>query len=356
MRPLETDDVMEEREALSLIWDDGLLAGRVPSEVVSHRVDRFRGEALTARLSTLAPEDQRLARGLYEWLYAIEALAGALGEHPVVRAQQLQSHLAAHPVGDQVRAMQGFGRATAALAADELLAKVAHDVRGGPLSGLLMMLQSVEAGRSRPEDLLRVHFRVRDHRKIMRGALLELDDARRDRDRSLKRHDVQLLVEKWSGARVPVAGEAGVREGRVRLDQAFDGCVCESCIEFTALDRVLYNLINNALRHARDGAVHVVLSAVPAESPASLRVGVANRVGPTEAEALRGRFGDDLGGLFVGGYSTTGSGLGLRICADMVGNAYGLDEPDDCVDGGYVGATLRGEVFGAWFHWPLVAD
>ena len=33
---------------------------------------------------------------------------------------------------------------------------------------------------------------------------------------------------------------------------------------------------------------------------------------------------------------------------------------DECyrfrVDGGYVGAALRGEVFGAWFHWPLVAD
>ena len=157
MHPLETDDVMEEREVLSPIWDDGLLAGRTPAEVVNHRVDRFRGEALTARLSTLAPEDQRLARGLYEWLYAIEAIAGALGEDPVARSQQLRSHLEAHPVGAQVRAMQGFGRATAARAADGLLAKVAHDVRGGPLTGLLMMLQSVGAGRGGPEDLLRVH-------------------------------------------------------------------------------------------------------------------------------------------------------------------------------------------------------
>jgi signal transduction histidine kinase len=201
-----------------------------------------------------------------------------------------------------------------------------------------------------------VHFRVRDHRKIMRGALLELDDPRRERDRSLKRHDVQLLVEKWSGARVPVEGDGGVREVGVRLDQRFDGSVCESCIEFTALDRVLYNLINNALRHARGGGVHVVLSAVPEGEPTDLHVAVANRVAPADAAALRGRFGDDLGGLFAGGYSTTGSGLGMRICADMVGNAYGLDEPEDCVDGGYLGAVLEGDVFGAWFHWPLVAD
>jgi hypothetical protein len=46
----------------------------------------------------------------------------------------------------------------------------------------------------------------------------------------------------------------------------------------------------------------------------------------------------------------------MRSCADMVGNAYGLDEPEDCVDGGYVEAMLAEGVFGAWFHWPLVAD
>lgn len=347
---------MEDHEDPGPVWDEALLARTRPALVVNHRVDRFRGEALTARLSALAPEDRELARGLYEWLGAVEGIAGATGEAPAERVRRLRDHLDANPVGRRVRAMQSFGRATAALGSDPVIAKVMHDVRGGPLTGLMMMLQMAEAGQTAPEDLLRVHYRVRDHRKIMRGALLELDDPRRERDRSLKRHDVQLLVEKWSGARVPVEGDGGVREVGVRLDQRFDGSVCESCIEFTALDRVLYNLINNALRHARGGGVHAVLSAVPGREPTDLHVAVANRVDAADAAALRGRFGDELGRLFAGGYSTTGSGLGMRICADMVGNAYGLDEPEDCVDGGYLGAVLEGDVFGAWFHWPLVAD
>ena len=347
---------MDDRAAPNALWDDELLARTRSTRVVNHRADRFRGEALTAPLSALAPDDRTIARGLYDWLREIEDLAGALGEGATARAMQLRAYLAAHPVGRQLRAMQEFGRATAAQGEDALLGKVVHDVRGGPLTGLLMMLQLVEAGRVGPEDMLRVHFRVRDHRKIMRGALLELDDPRRDRDRSLKHHDVQLLVEKWSGARVPVERDGGARVVGVRLDPRFDGSVCESCIEFTALDRVLYNLINNALRHARDGGVHVVLSATPAEAPANLHVAVANRVDPAAAAALRARFGDDLGGLFLGGFSTTGSGLGLRICADMVGNAFGLDDPEECVDDGYVGALLADGGFGAWFHWPLVAD
>jgi signal transduction histidine kinase len=349
----ETDD----RAAPTALWDDDLLARTRSPRVVNQRADRFRGEALTAPMSALVPDDRAIARGLYDWLREIEDIAGALGEEASARLERLRAHLAAHPVGRQLRAMQAFGRATAAQGENALLGKVVHDVRGGPLTGLMMMLQRVEAGRVGPAEMLRVHFRVRDHRKIMRGALLELDDVRRERDRALKRHDVQLLVEKWSGARVPVEDDGGgARVVVVRLDHHFDGSVCESCIEFTALDRVLYNLTNNALRHARDGGVHVVLSAVPAEAPVNLHVAVANRVDPAAAAALRARFGDDLGGLFYGGYSTTGSGLGLSICADMVGNAFGVDDPEACDDEGYVGALLADGIFGAWFHWPLVAD
>ncbi len=346
--------MIDEPGDLFPLWDETLFARTSTARVVNRRTDRFGGEALTIALSALATEDQAIARGLYAWLSGIEDVAGALDEQPGVRSERLRSYLDAHPVMAQIRSMQSFGHATAQRGSDPLCAKVIHDVRGGPLTGLLMMLQMAAAGRVAPEDLLRLHFRVRDHRKIMRGALLELDSPRRARDRSINHHNVQLLVEKWSGARVPVAGGAGARVVSVRLDRHFDGSVCESCVEFTALDRVLYNLINNAISHACGGSVQVVLSTVPHDQPTSLLVAVANRVAPFASAALQRRFGDDLTGLFVGGYSTTGSGLGLRICADMVANAYGLDEPEDGLDEGYLGAMLVNDVFGAWFHWPLV--
>ncbi len=346
---------MDHREPLPAIWTDALLAHTMPEVVANHRVERFRGEALQLPLAALGEDDRSAARALYDWLGAIEAVTSpATGALPSTSA--LRARLDAHPTRPQLRAMQSFGHATPARESDSLVAKVVHDVRGGALTSLLLLLQTVEAGRVGPDDVLRVHYRVRDHRKIMRAALPGIDDAGRERDQTLKQHDVGLLTEKWSGAAVPVAGAGGERAVRVRLDQRFEGTVCESCIEFTALDRVIYNLINNALRHASDGGVHVVLSAVPAGAPTNLHVAVANRVEAREAAALRGRFGGDLGGLFVGGYSTTGSGLGLRICADMVGNAYGVDDAEDCAEAGYVGAMVSDEVFGAWAHWPLAGD
>ncbi len=346
---------MDHRAALPAIWTDALLARAMPEVVDNHRVERFRGEALRLPLSALGEADRAIARALYDWLGAIEAVtASTPGALPVTDA--LRSHLAAHPTRPHLRAMQSFGHATPARDEGSLVAKVVHDVRGGPLTSLLLLLQMVETGRVGPDDLLRVHYRVRDHRKIMRAALLGIDDAGRERDQTLKRHDVGLLTEKWSEAMVPVASARGEGDVRVRLDQRFEGTVCESCIEFTALDRVIYNLINNALRHASDGGVHVVLSAVPAGAPTSLHVAVANRVDAGEAGALQRRFGDELGQLFEGTYSTTGSGLGLRICADMVGNAYGVDDAEECAEAGYVGALLGDGVFGAWAHWPLAGD
>jgi len=346
---------MDLPEPLPAIWTDALLARAMPEVVANQRVDRFRGEALRLPLSALGEDDRAVALSLYDWLGAIESITSP-SARTLPSASGLRALLDAHPTRPQLRAMQSFGHATPARDSDSLVAKVVHDVRGGPLTSLLLQLQIVEAGRVGPDDVLRVHYRVRDHRKIMRAALPGIDDAGRERDQTLKQHDVGLLTEKWSGATVPVAGTGGERAVRVRLDQRFEGTVCESCIEFTALDRVIYNLINNALRHASDGGVHVVLSAVPIGAPTNLHVAVANRVDAGEATALRRRFGGDLGGLFAGGYSTTGSGLGLRICADMVGNAFGVDDAEDCADAGYVGATMSDEVFGAWAHWPLAGD
>nr|MBK7063551.1 hypothetical protein [Deltaproteobacteria bacterium] len=90
---------MEEHEDLPAVWDEALLARTRPALVVNHRVDRFRGEALTARLSALAPEDREIVHGLYEWLGAVEGIAGATGDPPTERARRLRAHLDANPVG-----------------------------------------------------------------------------------------------------------------------------------------------------------------------------------------------------------------------------------------------------------------
>ncbi len=337
------------------LWPSATLARTRPGALANHRDQRFRGEALHASLASFTDPDVVAVRTLYDWLGALESASHVVEGDRASACAAVDALLTASPVSPHVHAMQEFGRSITR-DRNSHLAKVIHDVRGGALTSLLMHLRQCEVRGVAPEDLLSLFVRVRDHRKILRGTLTDLDADRRARDTELRQHDVRLLVEKWSDATVLVDRGGVTRAVTVRLDAHFDGGVSESCVEFSALDRVLYNVLNNATRHAADDGVHAVLTATPDDAPAHLHVAVANRVSDGDVRALRARFGDDLGALFFGGYSATGSGLGLRICADMVGNAYGLDDPEEAVDGGYLGALLEGDVFGVWFHWPLVAD
>ena len=67
---------------------------------------------------------------------------------------------------------------------------------------------------------------------------------------------------------------------------------------------------------------------------------IYNHVSPAHAAQLHERYADHLGNLFQGGFTTGGTGLGMRICADIIGNAYGLPSVEQCIQGGYVGVAL----------------
>ena len=86
--------------------------------------------------------------------------------------------------------------------------------------------------------------------------------------------------------------------------------------------------------------------------PTNLRFIISNQVNPEEEHQLAGR---DLGSLFEPGVSSTGSGFGLTVVADFVGNAFGIPR-QQAVRERYLGAALAEGSFHAWFHWPIVAD
>lgn len=54
----------------------------------------------------------------------------------------------------------------------------------------------------------------------------------------------------------------------------------------------------------------------------------------------------------TGGDCLVSYGVGLVNCADVVADCFGLPTPAEAVAGGYIGATLRGDRFLVWFHWP----
>ncbi len=225
---------------------------------------------------------------------------------------------------------------------------ILHDIRGGGLFVLLGTLQLFEPSNVTSEDVYRIYCYIRDHSKIMRNGVPELDPERAAVDLQPSAHLLRLVREKWTGSQVAVTGL--VKE--VQFESDFDGAISARCLEFGALDRVIYNFMNNALRHCAGNAVRFsVFSTGGADHP-NVRLAFENEITAADEIRLAKLTGSNLEVLFRGGLSTTGGGRGLRNCAEFVTDAYGLASPDAVVAGSYVGARVISGKFVAWFHWP----
>ncbi|HEX8295594.1 MAG TPA: hypothetical protein VF593_04805 [Chthoniobacteraceae bacterium] len=317
-----------------------------PLSLRNHRLRRYLGDDLCSPLSSFEPVDQILIRKLYAFLQALfEALKDGA---ETTRADRLQELLQQYDPEDVVTQARELGRASYAAAPSPQLAKTVHDLRGGGLTPLLGHLQLAQLGLS-GAGLDTLYFLTRDHLKIMRNALLELDDEKRNEDLLPKVHGTDFIVEKWNGAVL----HHERREIRLVVDCAQPAAISECCVEFGALDRILYNLINNACRHVANDSIRLVIFPVPDAGGENLRFVLLNSVTEADAENLRAR---DLPQLFEAGVSTTGSGFGLSVAADFVANAFGISDPAQAVAGRYLGATFVESDFAVWFHWPIVAD
>jgi signal transduction histidine kinase len=313
---------------------------------ITDRVRPYGGDPVSASMSALLGDDADIVRNLYRFLTAVYGATRQLCT-PEEGLAALRATLAEHDhhaVFDQVR------RLGDKLPEDtpRALRKVYHDLRDGSLTGLIMHLALVADDQGTPQDVTRIYLLTRDHLKIMRNALPDLDAPRYAADLCRKEHGVALLAEKWAGA---LYGPRG-RPVRIDLQCDFVGGVSECCLEFSALDRVLYNLVNNAARFATDDRVQLAVLPLDGRETTNLRLAVANRVTPEHAALLRERFGDELGRLFLGRFTTGGRGLGLEICGDFVCHVYGLMSPREALALGHVGAALVRDRFVAWFHWP----
>ncbi|MEZ4380779.1 MAG: hypothetical protein R3A79_05500 [Nannocystaceae bacterium] len=303
-------------------------------------------------LGDFAGADAGLVEALYAFLGEVYSRARAIykGE---LEAAALASFLKARSFGEVLAPR--FAGLGVGIEADGLALGVRqayHDIRGGSYNALALLLEVVEADEALPGELERVYLLVRDHMKIMRSAVHDLDPEATAADQEILHHRIELLREKWAGAEYTIDGACA----RIDYRSSFDGSVADCCIEFAALDRVLYNLINNATRFTTDGAVYVridPLAEAPAVGPGNVRFAVLNRVSAGQRARLRERFGgDDLRELFVGGFTTGGHGVGLRICADLVVHGYRLPALREAITSGLVGARIIGDCFVAWFHWP----
>ncbi len=343
---------------------DGNANGGVPAELLdlaplnllNHRADRYRAGNIAVALGDLMPADQAIIQRIYQQITHLLDILSA--KAPARRISAAVSDFIANDDFAGLRVdLRGLGRATfAGREPDQEIFKAIHDIRGGALTALFFRLEMSDLRPLTKEELRTLFMLTRDHGKIMRSAIVDLDPVRRALDVAPQSHHVSLLLEKWQDATVgqlsaqhPVGFSVACR---------FDGAVSECCLESAAIDRIFYNLVANALRHNAGDRLELTIFEVPREPGQNLRFILRNALSDEDARRIRdlsvaGAAAQDLAALFQPGVSTTGSGLGLAIVADLVTQAFGIGSQEQALRLGYFGARILGGKFTAWFHWPI---
>ena len=324
----------------------------------SHRIRQrprpYLGDSVQVPLGALGPADGTAIQELYQFLCQLLRFITPQLDDGMAMIGSLREFLVKAGYEVVMRRIHDLGATLEANETPLALRKIYHDIRGCGLPALVMHLDMVLAGEAQAQDLGRIFLLCRDQLKIIRNALPDVDPAGYARDLESNEHSTTLLLDKWSTAIYRLRGA----EVALTMRCEFEGSISERCMEFAALDRVVYNLVNNAARFAADGKVDLNIFAIdedgrgPARDETDLRFVVMNRLHPHHGARIRADLGDDLSSLFGGGYTTGGHGLGLSICGDFVTDGYGLPSLHTALANGYLGARIIRDTFLVWFHWP----
>ncbi len=308
---------------------------------------RYLGDGHDIRLSDLLPVDADFALEVYRRLDRIYQRWRVSPRRPdwsavFPLAQQLHED-------DFMVAAITWGDATAqAEPTNTRLLAVLHDLRGGGFTAALCEAQILQLARGSEDshrELQSIVYLARDHAKIMRNAIVDLDPDARAADLAENPHDLRSFVTRWDGAR-HVLGEHRVAVS-ARADQNTGLASC--CLETSAIDRVLYNLVNNATRFAADSKVEIEFLHV---TPRVVRILISNSLSGDQAEWLEETLSKDPHALHRAGVTRGGAGFGLANAAHFVSSAFGVD-PTTAVEYGYLGSEVRGRRYTAWVHWPV---
>jgi signal transduction histidine kinase len=325
--------------------DSSTLLALAPREVAPLRALRYRGEGFTVPLGDFRPEDAAVLQQLYTAVNGCYRTWLRLGQPEPLGHPEMMTALTGLAAPALRQAIGRLGSTSYAGHPHELaVRKTLHDVRGGALTALLgfahlLVVLPAEAQRARA-----VLYYARDHAKIMRHAIPDLDPAARLADEQERAHDVAGLV-------APLQqGDWRLEERRVALELQieYEGNLTSCCQEVAAVDRVLYNFLNNAMRFTADDRVGLAILPLGG----AVRLVVANRLTPGQIAWTTEKTGGDFGRLFLGGITHGGQGIGLSTCADIVGAAFGVPERAEVVRRQLIGARLVEQTWCAWFHWP----
>lgn len=307
----------------------------VPSgELQNFRDVRFDGGLIQCAMSAFHRLDQQIVRELYAALQQVDTFSSSSS----AKAQEHSARL--------IEVAQELGNASLGPENDPWIRKVVHDVRGGSLLALTYALDASEVTQATRHS---ARFLAADHMKIMRNAISGLDDAACESDQLGGLHGTAALEHRWTTA--VLRNQLGGIE--VRFDARWQGDFAQNCFEFSAVQRVIYNLLANASRFTADQTIIFHVIGVPEPGVSNIRFTFENLVTQAQQLVLEEQL-QDRQGIFDDGVTRTSQGLGLGICADFVAAAYGIDGRDVALEGEYLGVTVEDRRFISWFHWPVV--
>ena len=340
-----------------------------PLRLPNYRRVRYAADDLYVELDQLAARDQTLLRILYQRLTELLYLIADAATTDAQKWTGVQDWIDRHDLNEIIQEVRELGVASDLQNPEqtkEKMAKAMHDVRGGALSSLLGRLQLLGYFRTLPGALNVLFVQARDHLKIMRSAIVGLDEARRNADRTPKAHAMALMLDKWQES--VVGPHWRERPIRLEIDCRYEGALTECCLESAAIDRIFYNLAANACRHAADERLEMVIFPIPEPPGDCLRFVLSNQINEADAawlhslarsggaDSIHLGTGESLFALFEPEVSSSGSGFGLTVVADFVAGAFGLHDRAEALRERYVGAILEGQTFRVWFHWPMAHD
>jgi len=201
--------------------------GLAPARLERRRQTRYRGDELAVPLAVFDAGDRETIVALYAFLTALTEVVTTVEARRDPRP--LLDLVAAHALDDVVARVQRLGRESR----DPTRAGIIHDIRGGAFNALVLQISRIGPRSVRPGGARSIRFLARDHRKMMRGLVADLDPEARARDLEMIPHGLTTLIEALREFPAQVGGQrldVDV-DVDVTVDGPFDPTIAESCVE-----------------------------------------------------------------------------------------------------------------------------
>lgn len=330
------------------------LSHHYPRQVTLLRRSRYHAQDIELSLYDVPLKARRAIRKLYRHLVELTYLLRPWLDNPdfptTMAEKRLRTFVVTAKWSQMISALQDV-TPNQTLIESARVHRVIHDLRGGALSSLGLYLQMAESGDLQAQDIPHMVLLANDHAKMLRTAISDLDRVRYTRDEIFMPQPIDAIVQHWRNVYYRIdTGQSAL----VTCHSQVFGYIADSVIELAALERVLYNLVNNAVRHTYAGTIDMRIE-YHNQAHDLVRFSVQNPLTQDQVLQLTRLTNNTPHNLVLQPITTTGSGLGLGICADIVAHVFHSDIYE-VLRQQYFAVSWDESQFVVEFVWPIVVN